>query len=308
MQDRILLIRQLATSLQAGLTVEHALALQAGHSGPRMRGPLAAAAQAVRRGQALSLAMRPLGLEREDLALIRMGEQSGHLADLLKQLADEVEANHHFRREIRGGLAYPAFMIVSGVLVAPLAQLVLQGPGAYARGVLPGLVGVGLLFIAMAWVSRRHVGRKIAMALPGWGALLRQARLRRFATSLAMAYRAGIPLAQALLTLGETSEDPRVRQAAVFAGSLAQNGQPISTAFARYPDLFSAPFMQMLRTGEASGAIDTVLFKFAGLLEHEIDSRRKVIIRFTGLIALLLALGWLASRILGMMPRLNGLS
>lgn len=298
MADLVVFIRQLATSLGAGLTAEHALTLQSSHMTGPMKARLVAAAATVRRGRPLAEALAPMGLRSEDVALIRMGEDSGRLGELLHELAAELEADRQFRSELLGGLIYPGFLLVIGPVIGALPALVLHGAGAFVAAALPALLLSGLIVGGVIGLMRQPVGRRLAFQLPLLGGLLRKLRLRRFAVSLALASRAGIALAPALLQLGAASDEPRVKQAAILASRLADQGQPLSTAFARYPDLFPSMFMQLLSTGEAAGQVDGMLLKFAEYLEGEIAQARKLVTRALGVVALMLALGMMASRIL----------
>jgi hypothetical protein len=161
------------------------LTLQASHLTGPMKTRVVAAAATVRRGRPLAEALAPMGLSPEDVALIRMGEDSGRLGELLHELAAELEADRQFLGELLGGLVYPVFLLflnrcpagrcsMAGVIAAAL-------PGWWSRA-----------YRRQACRARAHpVGRRLRSSCR-WSAASCASCGCAFAVSLALASHAGI--------------------------------------------------------------------------------------------------------------------
>jgi len=97
-----------------------------------------------------------------------------------------------------------------------------------------------------------------------------------FTRQLATLVNAGIPLLSCLKTLAEESENKVLAAALSDIASFVEMGGPLSDAFARHPRLFNGMYLNMLKVGEVSGKLDTILHRMADLLEYQRETHEQI--------------------------------
>lgn len=97
-----------------------------------------------------------------------------------------------------------------------------------------------------------------------------------FTRQLASLNKSGVPILKSLSTLVEQTENPRLRKIVSAIEDSVRDGNMVSEAMSRYPDVFPALYVNMVRAGESAGILDTILVRLADSLEKEEDLRRKV--------------------------------
>jgi general secretion pathway protein F len=293
-------IGRLALLLEAGVALEVALTLLAGSEGTATFKELAAALlRRLRDGTSLSDAM---GAEGEVfspvvVAMVRAGEASGALAPTLGRLADHLLRAEAVRQSIRSALIYPAVLLTTAagsvllVLLVVLPQL--EPVFAEAGDRLPLLTRMAFAASALIrqfwWVLIASVGvafligrrllsdpvvcarrDALTLRLPLIGLTVRRAEAARFARVLGTLIGGGMTLASSLMlarpvlanrVIAEAIDRVigAVREGAGLAGPLSQANI--------FPDLA----VQMIRIGEATGRLDSMLLRLADLLDSEVQ-------------------------------------
>lgn len=297
------LTRQLAALLRAGLPLLQALQMLSRtqtHSGvvhllERLHVDL-------ENGMSLTAALARQGSVFGALyvALIEAGEASGRLDVMLERLADHLEKTQALARRVRAALFYPAVvltvallvLVVIMVAVVPAFEKVFASFGAqlpwatqwvidvsrsfvrWGPFLLAGLLALSIV-LARAWRRSPAFVRWVddaLLALPVWGALLRQAAVARWSRTLATLLSAGLPLTDALNSVRGACGHPAYAQATLRVRDEVVRGSSLRLAMAPSP-LFSPLLAQMCAIGEESGTLEHLLQKVADFEEAELDER-----------------------------------
>lgn len=282
------LIRQLATLLQAGLALPDGLRLLAGqHPRPQWQGLLQHLAEELEQGTPFSAAIQqwPQAFPPLYVALIHTGELTGKLDSCCFELAARQKAQRLLAAKVKKALRYPLIVLSLAVLIvlamvylvlpefaaiyrtfnAPLPALT-RGVMALADGIHQWGAAVLVLFIALMltlytlrkkprWLRYRQ---RLLLRCPVVGALLRGQKLSQIFTVLMLTQNAGIAFLQGLESVENTLPCPYWRDLLHQAHHEITQGAPIWQALKNSGE-FTPLCVQLVRTGEASGALDTML-------------------------------------------------
>ena len=300
--QRAVWTRQLAGLVSSGLPIERALSALAEESEDEKQRHLMAAIRAeVNSGSSLgrALAMHPGEFPTIDRAVIAAGEESGHLGDVLSQLANDLEEQQNLREKLLSAALYPAIvsLVALAIVIFLVTTVVPQVAGVFAgtKRQLP------MLTVAMLGISDfvRHWGWLVLLLLAGGVACFRLAlkqdamRLRfdaawlrlpvigrlsrgynsaRFASTLAMLTAAGVPILKSLQAAADTLSNQALRADALEALVRVREGAPLGAALAqnsRFPGLLS----MFARLGEQTGQLPVMLQRAATQLSSEVQRR-----------------------------------
>lgn len=286
------LLYQLATLLQAGLTLPDGLLLLAAqHPARQWQALLRHLAQALEQGETLSDALRPWPEVFPPLwlAMIHTGELTGKLDECCFQLARQQKAQQELTQKVKKALRYPLIIlaltaaVVLGMvyLVLPefaaiyqtfntplpaLTRGVIAGAALLQQCALPLLVITFLTGIAASRLRKNEkwlrYQQRLLLSWPLTGPLLRGARLSQIFTVLSLTQRAGITFLAGLESVRETLTCPYWREILQQAHQQITEGGGIAAALARSGE-FSPLCLQLIHTGEISGALDTMLHNLA---------------------------------------------
>jgi general secretion pathway protein F len=300
--QRAVWTRQLAGLVSSGLSIERALSALSEEADDEKQGQLMAAIRAeVNAGSSLgrALGQHPGEFPTIDLAVIAAGEQSGHLGQVLEQLADELEAQQALRAKLLGAALYPAVvsLVALAIVVFLMTSVVPQVAGVFAgtKRQLPALT-VGMLAISdgvrqWGWLMLLV----LVMAITGLRMALRQSAFRlrfdaawlrlpivgrlalgynssRFAATLGMLTAAGVPILKALQAAADTLSNQALRADALEALVRVREGAPLGTALAqnaRFPGLLS----MFAKLGEQTGQLPLMLQRAARQLSADVQRR-----------------------------------
>jgi general secretion pathway protein F len=260
--------RQLAVMLAAGVSLERALeSLKLAAPGRRLRQVSASILAGIRAGCDLAEALAAQGavfppLHRE---LLFVGERTGSLERVLRQLAEMMEQQEAIRREIWAQLLYPLLLLHLSVVVGPLPALVFtRDYGAYGRTTL---LSLGFLYAVAAtlWFIGRRISRgrsnlamadRLVLAVPMVGKIHRDLSLARFSSALKALLNAGVGILEAMPRAGAASGSVLLASAARAAVPELKRGEPLISAMA---GALPPEALGLLATGQASGKLDDML-------------------------------------------------
>lgn len=285
-------VHQLATLLKAGLTLPDALLmLSRQHPVRQWQALLQSLTEDLAQGTALSAAMRrwPAVFPPIYIAMIHTGELTGALDECCFQLAAQQKAELQLAGKVKKALRYPLIVLTLAVAVT-LAMILLVLPEfaaiyrtfntplpALTRGVMalagivthagPWALAAALLLAAGGFALRNHppwlrYRQRRLLGIPVVGGLVRGQKLSQIFTVLALTQRAGIAFLQGLESVEATLTCPHWREAIHQVHQEIARGTPIWAALKTSGE-FSALCIQLVRTGEASGALDTMLDNLA---------------------------------------------
>jgi type IV pilus assembly protein PilC len=263
------------------------------------------------------------------VSLIRSGEQTGRLAEVLASLTESLKWEDELAAQTKKLVMYPAFVASIVVLVffflmiylvpqmtgfiknmgqqIPLQTRVLMAVSDFFVGYWWTVIAAPIL----AWIGLRlamknnpKVGYTIdhlKISLPLVGPILRKIILSRFASTFAMMYASGITVLDAIRSCEEIVGNKPLENALRMAGQQIADGKNTSAAFADLA-LFPPLVIRMLRIGEATGALDTALLNVSYFYNREVREaigKLQAMIEPALTVVLGLVLGWVMLAVLG---------
>jgi type IV pilus assembly protein PilC len=304
-KDIAVFTRQLATMMKAGVPLLQAFDIVGrGATNPRLTKLLNDIRTDVETGTSLSVAFRkhPMQFNALYCNLVEAGEQGGILEQLLERLAIYEEKTMALKQKIKSALIYPiAVLVVAFVVLAiimifviPSFKQVFTSFGAELPAPTLAVMWMSEQFVAYWWVLfgvligggyffiqtwRRSEKMQMAMdrlflRLPVFGDLIRKAVLARWTRTLSTMFGAGVPLVEALDSVGGAAGN------AVYAQATEQIQREVSTGTAltmamQNTGVFPTMVLQMASIGEESGSLDHMLGKAAEFYEEEVDEMVK---------------------------------
>ena len=300
-RDIALFTRQMATMMQAGVPLLQSFDIVGrGHHNIRLDRLLREIRSDVETGASLSAAFRkhPQFFNPLYCNLVAAGEAAGILETLLERLASHMERTEHIKSKIQAALMYPcAVLAVALVVVSVLMIFVipsfkdiftsfgaeLPAPTLLVMALSDTLVrwwwlvfgglGAGLYSLLHTWKHSERLQQrtdKLLLKLPLLGPLLTKACVARWTRTLSTMFAAGVPLVEALGSVGSASGNHAYRYATQGIQQEVATGTSLSAAMA-HAQLFPRMVLQMTAIGEESGALDHMLGKAADYFEQEVD-------------------------------------
>ena len=317
---------------RAGVPILEGLAdLRDSNENPRFREVIAGLIEGIEGGQTLSQAMadHPTIFSKVFVSLIRAGEASGELAEVLSSLSESLKWEDELASHTKKLLMYPAFVgtiVLSATfflmiyMVPQLKQFVKNMGQALPPQtqllffVSDLLVGYWWLFLSipvLAVVAAQLVLRSnpiarlrldgMKLTLPIFGPILKKIILSRFANTFAMLYAAGIPILDSIRTTQDIVGNRVVRKALVRVEQSIREGQNVASAF-HDAGLFPPLVVRMLRVGENTGALDKSLRNVSYFYNRDVkESVEKAQTLIEPMLTLFMGalLGWIMLSVLG---------
>ncbi len=309
-KERSFVARQLAVMLQSGLPITQAVRYMGNQTtNDRIKEILAEIVVDLENGYRFSEAIKkhPRLFNGIFIAVVAAGETSGKLDEVLNLLADEQEKDVGFRSKVVGALLYPGFivvaMIVVGIIMVTRIIPALEGVFKESNVPLPFttraviavthslinfwylyIFGIGLLIFVFVRYTATEDGRRTlsetTLRIPVIGVLVKNLEMARFTRIFAMLIQAGVPIIQALNSVGEVLDNAIYREALIDVASNVERGSPISKSLVKHPE-FPGAVTQMIGVGEQTGKLEQVLNKLADYYERETDQEVKNVAALT---------------------------
>lgn len=304
-KDIAIFTRQLATMMKAGVPLLQAFDIVArGASNPRMTKLLTDIRSDVETGTSLSAAFRkhPMHFDALYCNLIEAGEAGGILEALLERLAIYQEKTMALKQKIKSALMYPVAVIVVAfivltvimIFVIPAFKEVFRSFGADLPAptlfvialseffvswwwVIFGLIFGGGYFFLQSWKrseKMQMVMDRLLLRLPVFGTLIEKSVIARWTRTLATMFAAGVPLVEALDSVGGASGNAVYAQATEQIQKDVSTGSALTTSMTA-TSVFPTMVLQMSAIGEESGSLDHMLGKAAEFYEEEVDDMVK---------------------------------
>ncbi len=300
-KDITLFTRQLSTMMKAGVPLLQSFDIVGkGHANPAVAKLLMDIRGDVETGTSLNQAFRkyPLYFDALFCNLVGAGEQAGILEDLLNRLAIYKEKTLAIKGKIKSALTYPivilcvAFIVTSVIMiwVVPAFAEVFKSFGAalpaptlfvmalsdffvkYWYLIFGGTFG-SVYFFFQAWQRNIQMQRfmdRILLQAPVFGSVIRKATIARWTRTLATMFSAGVPLVEALDSVGGASGNAVYLDATIKIQTEVTTGTSLTVAM-QNANVFPPMVTQMVAIGEESGALDAMLGKVADFYEAEVD-------------------------------------
>ena len=304
-RDIALFTRQLATMMKAGVPLLQSFDIVGrGATNPRLTQLLGNIRSDVETGTSLSAAFRkhPMQFDALYCNLVEAGETGGILEALLERLAIYQEKTLALKSKIKAALMYPvavlvvAFVVVVVIMVKvipafkevfssfgadlPAPTLLVIAMSEFFVATWPyifgGLIGGGYLFM-QSWrrsEKMQMVMDRLLLRLPIFGVLINKSVVARWTRTLSTMFAAGVPLVEALDSVGGAAGNAVYAQATRMIQRDVSTGSALTTAM-QGTGVFPNMVIQMSSIGEESGALDHMLAKAAEFYEEEVDDMVK---------------------------------
>ena len=301
-RDIAVFSRQLATMMAAGVPMVQGFEIVAGgQTNPRMKDMLTDIKTNIEGGSSLheSLAKYPVQFDELFCNLVKAGESAGVLDTVLDTIATYKENIESLKGKIKKAMFYPAIVIAVAILVSaillmfvvPQFENVFKNFGADLPAFTQALVSASRFMVSYWWVmllivggsitafilaykrSERvqHIVGRMLLKLPVVGNILRQSAMARFSRTLGVTFAAGVPLVEALDSVGGATGSVVYNDAVKRIREDVAIGHQLQLAM-RQTNLFPNMVVQMVAIGEEAGALDKMLFKIADFFEEEVNN------------------------------------
>ena len=300
-KDIALFTRQLATMMKSGVPLLQAFDIVGkGHSNPAVSKLLMDIKNDIETGSSLNQAFRkyPLYFDQLFCNLVQAGEQAGILDTLLDRLATYKEKILAIKAKIKSALFYPTAIIVAAfvitavimIFVIPAFRDLFSSFGADLPAPTQIVINLSDIFVNYWYLIFGSVGGGVyafleakkrsttlqarldilALQAPVFGEIIRKATIARWTRTLATMFAAGVPLVEALDSVGGASGNKVYFDATKKIQGEVSTGTSLTVAM-QNANVFPNMVMQMVAIGEESGALDAMLGKIADFYETEVD-------------------------------------
>jgi len=301
-RDIAIFSRQIATMMKSGVPLVQSLEIIGnGQKNVRMKNLVDAVRGDIEGGSSIYEAMskHPVYFDELYRNLVRAGESAGVLETVLDTIATYKENLESLKGKIKKALFYPAMTIVVAILVSavmliyvvPQFEDVFKNFGAELPAftqmivaasrflvgwwwLMLGIVGGALISFIFAYkrsANFRHTLDKLILKVPVIGLIMHNSAIARFSRTLAVTFRAGVPLVEALESVAGATGNAVYEKAVWRIRDDVSVGYPVNMAM-KQANLFPHMVIQMAAIGEEAGALDTMLFKVAEFYEQEVNN------------------------------------
>jgi type IV pilus assembly protein PilC len=298
---------------------------------PRFREIIAGMVESIEGGKTLSqaLAEHPQTFDGVMVSLIRAGEETGALPQVLNNLLESLKWQDELAAHTKKLIMYPAFLgtVVVAITMFMMIYLVPKMAG-FIRNMgqelptqtkiliatseffvnywyivlgLPAIITVVIAFMVSNSKAARYRFDDAKLRLPYIGDILRKIILSRFASVFAMMYSSGITILDSIKATEEVVGNLVIKEGLEKVGELIAEGQNVTAAF-QNAGMFPPLVLRMLRVGENTGALDTALANVSYFYNRDVrESIEKVqsMIEPVMTVTIGLLLGWIMMAVLG---------
>ncbi len=293
--------RQFSTMISAGLPISRALEILGEQTtNGKMKKVLMDILREVEGGSPVSVVMGkyPKIFPRTYQALIKAGESSGKLDEILKKLAENMEKSRELKSKFKAAMVYPiiVFIAMIGVFVLMMVFVIPKLAGLYESMnvelplitrlmistsklftqkiyIIFGIV-IGGFFLIRAFL-RSEFGKNsmafLSFRIPVFGKLNKQTEITQFASTLSLLITSAVPIVESLKIVSEVVGNKYFREAALEAATRVEKGNQLSGYF-KSNKIFPPLLGQMAAVGEETGQLDAALLKVADYYGSEVDN------------------------------------
>ena len=323
---------QLADLLRSGVPLLRAidlLARQSRHTG--LKAVLNDVRDQVADGTRLGSAVEshPRVFSELTVSMIRAGEEGSFLEDSLQRISDFAERQEELKNRILGALAYPAFLMTTGVIIVlamlvyfvpqfeplfaqmaeadqlPWATTVLLGASKFVQNYwwLGIPAGAGIVWLVMQVANdaaRRRQFDEIRLKLPAIGNVVRSLAVARFCRVLGTLLKNGVPLLPSLKISKDSCGNAVLSEAIATAADNVSSGKALAEPLARSGQ-FPPDVLEMVSVGEEANNLENVLIQIADRMERQTNRQLDLVVRLLEPLLLVMMAGVILFVVIGLM-------
>jgi type IV pilus assembly protein PilC len=301
LDDLVVFTRQLATMIDAGIPLVHALGILSEQiESPSLKNVIVMVRQDIEAGMSFcnALGKHPAIFSDLFINMTKAGETSGMLDEVYDRLATYLEKTAALSRKIRSSLVYPAVVVSMAILITaflllkvvptfkgmfdslggilPLPTLILLGISDALRKYILALVVILVLFgIAFKKYISSDRGSynfdNFKLKAPVLGVLFRKLAVAKFARTFSTLVRSGVSILSALDIVSKTSGTKVVEEAVVNCSKAVRDGEPLARPLSK-SGVFPPMVTRMIGVGEQTGQLEKMLSKIADFYDEQVDA------------------------------------
>ena len=299
--DVVMLSRQITTLFEAQVSALRAFRLLAAEARtPALGEKLSAVANDLQSGSSIAAALsrHPEVFSQFYVNMVRAGEESGKLDQTFSFLADYLDRNYEITQKARNALVYPAFIMLTFVVVMTLMMTLViprladmltevgQGIPLYTRVVI-GIssffthyliliviliaIGIGFLYRFSKTERGREVLSRARLEMPAIGNIYKKIFLSRISDNLSTMLKSGIQILRGLEITGSVVGDAVYEKALAEAAGDVKGGLPLSEALRKHAEI-PGIVVAMVKIGEETGNMGTILETMARFYRREVNN------------------------------------
>ncbi len=300
-EEMVVFTRQFSTMISAGIPLLEALEILAEQvENQGFSRVISRCVEKVRAGSDLSAALadHPGVFPDVYVSMIRAGEASGQLDDILNRLAEYQEAAARLKREIKAAMTYPTISLTLIIFIAmflmlfivpkfkeiydglnveiPMLTQVTMGTAMYLRTHFwQFFLGALAVVVALILYTRTEFGGRqwdwMKLKVPVFGPLFRKVALSRFSRTFATLLRSGVPILGALDIVAGIAGNRIVAEAIINARESVRQGESLAQPLSESP-VFPPMVTRMIAIGERSGALEQLLTKISQFYDEQVEA------------------------------------
>jgi len=301
LDDLVIFSRQLATMVESGITLVQALSILTEQAENKTLSSVTMQIKEdIEGGSSLHEAMgrHPKIFSNLFVNMVKAGETSGLLDEILDRLATYLEKTAALQRKVKSSLVYPVVVITMAILITLvlLIKVVPTFEGIFKTlgGTLPlptqiligisntlrrffFLVAIGVAIAAFLFKKfintpkGRYWFDKRTLKVPIFGPLMRKVVVAKFSRTLATLVKSGVPILNALDIVGKTAGNVVVEEAVNNARDSIREGEPIADPLSA-SGVFPPMVVRMISVGEQTGQLEKMLNKIADFYDEQVDA------------------------------------
>lgn len=305
LDEKVVLTRNLAAMLEAGLTTSRALGvIERQSKNPRLKDVLGSVIADVKRGDTLasSFLKHPSVFPPLLIAMVKAGEESGKLSESLRVVSLQLERASNLNKKIKGAMIYPAIVLIAMLLIGVLMliyvvptltqtfqELGTELPPTTAAIIAISnflventLLSIGLILsvvFGFAGILKTKEGKQLfdrfIMLLPIVKSLAMETYSARTTRTLSSLLSSGVDVILALAITRDVVQNHLYQNVLKDAEAAVTKGGLLSEVFAKHPDLYPPLVPEMISVGEETGRLSDLLKETAGFYEESVERQTK---------------------------------
>ncbi|HTZ10751.1 MAG TPA: type II secretion system F family protein [Candidatus Margulisiibacteriota bacterium] len=301
LDDLVVFTRQLATMIDAGIPLVHALGILSEQiEAPALKNVIVLVRQDIEAGMSFcnALGKHPAIFSDLFINMTKAGETSGMLDEVYDRLASYLEKTAALTRKIRSSLVYPAVVVSMALLITaflllkvvptfkgifdslggvlPLPTLILLGISDALRKYILVLIAI-LVFSVIAFKKYTNTEKgsynfdQFKLKAPVLGVLFRKLAVAKFARTFSTLVKSGVSILSALDIVSKTSGNKVVEEAVINCSKAVRDGEPLARPLSR-SGVFPPMVTRMIGVGEQTGQLEKMLSKIADFYDEQVDA------------------------------------
>ncbi len=303
--DKITFARNLGNMLEAGLALSRAISvMERQATNPKLKKTYVSINEAISAGKSFheALEMHPKTFSKLFVAMAKVGEEGGSLAETLRQVAVQMEKTYLLKKKIKGAMMYPS-VIIGVMIIIAILMMIFVVPGLTKtfedlkvplpastqavisvsnfvtnNYVLAFFMLVGFV-IAFVYILKTRLGKKavdfIIVRIPVIGTIVKEGNAAQVSRTLSSLLSSGVDLVLAVRITGEVLQNSWYKDVLARSEKVVEKGEPLSTIFVEEQKLFPIFVGEMMSVGEETGRMAPMLAGVANFYENEVEQKTK---------------------------------